>query len=110
MRWCAFGRPSLREPLPQFSPHWGPCVLSPFDSTCDPIALHSRTRQAIQGKDSQIGKVIGPAVSEEVLPGVVKNITNAYLANRNDHETFHETFLRIGLEPFKLAAYGPAGA
>lgn len=63
-----------------------------------------------QGKDSQIGKVIGPAVSEEVLPGVVKNITNAYLANRNDHETFHETFLRIGLEPFKLAAYGPAGA
>jgi sulfite reductase (NADPH) hemoprotein beta-component len=62
-----------------------------------------------QGKDSQIGKVIGPAVSEEVLPGVVKNITNAYLSNRNDHETFHETFLRIGLEPFKLAAYGPAG-
>lgn len=63
-----------------------------------------------QGKDSQIGKVIGPAVSEDALPRVVKNITNAYLAHQHDSETFHETFLRIGLEPFKLAAYESVGA
>jgi len=63
-----------------------------------------------QGKDSQIGKVIGPAVSEDALPRVVKNITNAYLVHRHDNETFHETFLRIGLEPFKLAAYESVGA
>ena len=54
---------------------------------------------------SALGKVIGPAVAAAEVPDVVERILRAYLARRLDGETFIDTFARIGLAPFKAAAY-----
>jgi len=54
---------------------------------------------------ASIGKIIGPAFSEQEIPEIIDKIINIYRASRNKGETFIETYNRIGLEPFKEYVY-----
>ena len=58
-----------------------------------------------QGSDASIGKVIGPSFYADEIPDVITNVINAYVAERNGDEPFIETYRRIGVTPFKEAAY-----
>ena len=58
-----------------------------------------------QGKDATIGKVIGPSFTAEEVPQVIEALVDVYLEQRSDSERFIDTFLRIGIAPFKARAY-----
>jgi sulfite reductase (NADPH) hemoprotein beta-component len=58
-----------------------------------------------QGNDASIGKVIGPSFYADEIPDVITNVINTYVAQRNGDEPFIETYRRIGVTPFKEAAY-----
>ena len=58
-----------------------------------------------QGNDASIGKVIGPSFYADEIPDVITNIINTYVEERNSDEPFIETYRRVGVTPFKEAAY-----
>jgi sulfite reductase (NADPH) hemoprotein beta-component len=58
---------------------------------------------------TQVGAVIGPSFSAEQVPDVIASIVDRYVALRTADEHFIETLTRVGLEPFKTAAYSTAG-
>jgi len=58
-----------------------------------------------QGNDAAIGKVIGPSFYADEIPEVITNVINTFVAQRNGEEPFIETYRRIGVTPFKEAAY-----
>ncbi|MBT8515395.1 nitrite/sulfite reductase [Polynucleobacter paneuropaeus] len=58
-----------------------------------------------QGNDASIGKVIGPSFYADEIPDVITNVINTYVAQRNEEESFIETYRRLGVAPFKEAAY-----
>ena len=58
-----------------------------------------------QGNNASIGKVIGPSFYADEIPDVITNVINTYVGERNGDEPFIETYRRIGVTPFKEAAY-----
>jgi len=58
-----------------------------------------------QGNDAAIGKVIGPSFYADEIPDVITNIINTYVAHRNEDESFIDAYGRLGVIPFKEAAY-----
>ena len=58
-----------------------------------------------QGNDACIGKVIGPSFYADEIPDVITKVINTYVAQRNGEEPFIETYRRVGVTPFKDAAY-----
>ncbi len=58
-----------------------------------------------QGNDASIGKVIGPSFYADEIPDVMTNIINTYVSQRNPEESFIEAYRRLGVIPFKEAAY-----
>ncbi|MBU3638561.1 nitrite/sulfite reductase [Polynucleobacter sp. AP-RePozz3-80-G7] len=58
-----------------------------------------------QGNNASIGKVIGPSFYADEIPDVITNVINTYVGERNGDEPFIETYRRIGVAPFKEAAY-----
>jgi sulfite reductase (NADPH) hemoprotein beta-component len=58
-----------------------------------------------QGSQAAIGKVIGPSFYAEQIPDVITHIINTYVANRHEGESFIHSYRRIGMLPFKDAAY-----
>ena len=58
-----------------------------------------------QGNDAAIGKVIGPSFYADEIPDVITNIINTYVAERKKDESFVDTYRRLGVSPFKEAAY-----
>ena len=58
-----------------------------------------------QGNDASIGKVIGPSFYADEIPDVMTNIINTYVSQRNPEESFIEAIRRLGVIPFKEAAY-----
>jgi sulfite reductase (NADPH) hemoprotein beta-component len=58
-----------------------------------------------QGNDAAIGKVIGPSFYADEIPDVMSNIINTYVEQRNEDESFIKTYQRLGIAPFKEAAY-----
>ena len=58
-----------------------------------------------QGNDAAIGKVIGPSFYADEIPDVMTNIINTYVAGRNEGESFIDAYRRLGVAPFKEAAY-----
>jgi len=58
-----------------------------------------------QGNDAAIGKVIGPSFYADEIPDVMSNIINTYVGHRADDESFIQTYQRLGVTPFKEAAY-----
>ncbi len=58
-----------------------------------------------QGNDAAIGKVIGPSFYADEIPDVITNVINTYVEHRTDDESFIDAYRRIGVTPFKDAAY-----
>ena len=58
-----------------------------------------------QGSDTSIGKVIGPSFYANEIPDVITSIINTFVEHRTDDELFIEAYRRLGLTPFKAAAY-----
>ncbi|OWF66235.1 sulfite reductase [Polynucleobacter hirudinilacicola] len=58
-----------------------------------------------QGNEAAIGKVIGPSFYADEIPDVITNIINTYVEQRAENEAFIETYRRLGVTPFKEAAY-----
>ena len=58
-----------------------------------------------QGNDAAIGKVIGPSFYANEIPDVITNIINTYVEKRLDDESFIDAYRRVGVTPFKEAAY-----
>ena len=61
-----------------------------------------------QGKNSALGKVIGPSFSAAEVPEVIEQIIATFVRYRESEELFVDTLQRIGLEPFKEAVYPKA--
>ena len=58
-------------------------------------------------KDSaSVGTIIGPGFRAERVPEVIDTIVDTYVSNRNEGESFLETWRRVGAAPFKEALYG----
>ena len=58
-----------------------------------------------QGNTAAIGKVIGPSFYADEIPDVITNVINTYVAQRTDDESFIDAYRRMGVTPFKEAAY-----
>ncbi|QWE31073.1 nitrite/sulfite reductase [Polynucleobacter sp. Adler-ghost] len=58
-----------------------------------------------QGNDASIGKVIGPSFYANEIPDVMTSLINVYVEQRTTDEPFIETYRRLGVSPFKEAAY-----
>ncbi|NSX07478.1 nitrite/sulfite reductase [Pseudomonas lini] len=58
-----------------------------------------------QGKNSALGKVIGPSFSAAEVPEVIERIIGTFVRYRESEELFVDTLARIGLEPFKERVY-----
>ncbi|MDB5865490.1 MAG: sulfite reductase, partial [Betaproteobacteria bacterium] len=60
-----------------------------------------------QGNEASLGKVLGPSVSQDEVPGVIEKLINVYLERRDSEaERFIDVVRRIGPEPFKENVYG----
>ncbi|MBT8529327.1 nitrite/sulfite reductase [Polynucleobacter paneuropaeus] len=58
-----------------------------------------------QGNHASIGKVIGPSFGAEQIPDVMADIIDTFVKHRTTDEPFIETYRRLGVTPFKEAAY-----
>jgi len=58
-----------------------------------------------QGNDAAIGKVIGPSFYADEIPDVITNVINTYVKERAEDESFISAYRRLGVTPFKEAAY-----
>ena len=56
-------------------------------------------------EDAAIGDIMGPGFSEHEITDAVERVVNTYLKLRQPGERFLETYRRVGMEPFKAAAY-----
>jgi sulfite reductase (NADPH) hemoprotein beta-component len=57
-------------------------------------------------QNTSLGDRLGPGVSAEEVPAVIERIVERYIRIRHEGERFLETYRRVGLEPFRHAAYG----
>lgn len=60
------------------------------------------------GNDATLGAVLGPSFGADLVPDVVAQILEIYVARRLEDESFIETFHRIGMTPFKELIYAKA--
>ena len=56
-------------------------------------------------EDASIGTIMGPGFGEHEIADAVERVVNVYLKLRNGQERFLDTYRRIGMAPFKEAAY-----
>jgi sulfite reductase (NADPH) hemoprotein beta-component len=56
-------------------------------------------------EDASIGEIMGPGFTEHEIAGAVERVVNAYLKTRKPGERFLDTYRRLGMAPFKDAAY-----
>lgn len=60
------------------------------------------------GHDASIGKILGPSFAQEEISSVIQKLMDVYVNNRSEEERFIDTYRRIGITPFKEAAYAKA--
>ena len=60
------------------------------------------------GNDARLGDRLGPAIAKDNVADTIDKILQVYLEQREGAEQFLETYLRVGLEPFKVKAYAAA--
>lgn len=58
-----------------------------------------------QGNCAALGKVIGPSFSANQVPAVISKIIGVFVDQREGDESFIDVYHRLGIAPFKLAAY-----
>jgi sulfite reductase (NADPH) hemoprotein beta-component len=56
--------------------------------------------------EAAIGTIIGPGFRAEKVPEAIDTIVDTYLSNRDEGESFLDTWRRVGAAPFKEALYG----
>jgi len=61
-----------------------------------------------QGKDTSIGKILGPSFKQEDMPQVIEKLLTTFVDLRQDEETFLDTYRRVGIDPFKERVYAQA--
>jgi sulfite reductase (NADPH) hemoprotein beta-component len=61
-------------------------------------------------EDASIGEIMGPGFTEHEIADAVERVVNAYLKLRQPGERFLDTYRRLGMAPFKDAAYEKAAA
>jgi sulfite reductase (NADPH) hemoprotein beta-component len=59
-------------------------------------------------EDASIGDIMGPGFGEHEIVDAVERVVDLYVAQRAPGERFLDTYRRIGMEPFKAAAYQEA--
>ena len=59
-------------------------------------------------EDARLGDILGPAVAGPRVADVVDTLVDTYKRERNPGETFADTYRRVGITPFKAAAYAEA--
>ena len=59
------------------------------------------------GNNARLGDRLGPAVAKEEVAETIDRILQVYLEQREGEEQFLETYLRVGLDPFKDRVYAP---
>jgi len=57
-------------------------------------------------ENTSLGEIVGPAFTEDAVPGAIDTIVDTYLDIRKDQEPFLQTYRRVGLQPFKEKLYG----
>jgi len=56
-------------------------------------------------EDASIGEVMGPGFTEHEIADAVERVVNVYIKTRKPGERFLDTYRRLGMAPFKEAAY-----
>jgi sulfite reductase (NADPH) hemoprotein beta-component len=56
-------------------------------------------------EDASIGDILGPAFGEHDIADAVERVIDVYLEKRENGERFLDTYRRLGMAPFKEAAY-----
>jgi len=56
-------------------------------------------------EDASIGDIMGPGLTEHEIADAVERVVNVYLKTRQPGERFLDTYRRVGMAPFKDAAY-----
>jgi sulfite reductase (NADPH) hemoprotein beta-component len=56
-------------------------------------------------EDASIGDILGPAFGEHEIADAVERVVDVYLKKRQKGERFLDTYRRLGMAPFKEAAY-----
>ncbi len=59
-------------------------------------------------ENAALGQVLGPAFSRDEVVGVIQQICNVYIENREHGESFIDTYRRIGIAKFKERVYAKA--
>ncbi len=57
------------------------------------------------GNQARLGDRLGPAIAKNEVAETIDKILQVYLEQREGDEQFQETYLRVGLEPFKTRVY-----
>ena len=57
---------------------------------------------------ASLGKIIGPSFAQEEIPEVIQKIISVYKSQRKSNEKFIDTYIRIGMDPFKEQVYAKA--
>lgn len=60
------------------------------------------------GNSAAIGKRLGKAIAKSDVADAIERLLQAYIANRDSEESFHEAVNRLGTEPFKEMVYDTA--
>ncbi len=58
------------------------------------------------GTDASLGKVLGAAVPKAEVATSIRKLLSVYKEEREEEETFLQTYRRIGIGPFKKRLYG----
>ena len=62
-------------------------------------------------ESASIGQIVGPGFSSETIVEAVETVVDTYMANREGPtEDFLTAYRRLGMAPFKEAAYGKVAA
>ncbi|MBW8709292.1 MAG: nitrite/sulfite reductase [Alphaproteobacteria bacterium] len=56
-------------------------------------------------EDASVGEIMGPGFGEHEIADAVERVVNVYLKARQPGERFLDTYRRLGMAPFKDAAY-----
>ena len=57
------------------------------------------------GNHARLGDRLGPAIAKDDVAETIDKILQVYLEQREGDEQFQETYLRVGIEPFKTRVY-----
>lgn len=57
------------------------------------------------GNHARLGDRLGPAIAKDDVADTIDKILQVYLDQREADEQFQETYLRVGVEPFKAKVY-----